>query len=348
MNTSVSLPKIIGIIFLAIIGLIVILAGNSCSSSVPAIDAQITYFNAASGIYYPGDEVISYLRFKNTGRKPWTFWVGYSVWDKTEQRYDITSHPVTLDVGEESTIQGKSWRVPSESLYMTGEYKVAMAVWDTSPEDNEYAAQLAYQERANSFQIFRYFEQFDDFNTKLWKKSNHNMEKSYIDPDNIDINDGYLRLKIPAGTLNGGEISSKNHFQYGAYRTRLQVPCVKGAITGFFLYQDVSGGSDEIDIEIYHDKDGWQITFTTYIKGTITNTAKKPLMFDPCADYHEYWIDFYPEKVSFFVDGEVLQEFSSGLPQNSVKLLVNTWFPEWLQSVSLAKDEYTYIDWIQY
>lgn len=347
MNTSLNLSKITGAIFLVTVGLLVILCGNSCNSYIPTVGAQTTYFDAASGIYYPDDEVTSYLRFKNTGGKPWTFWVGYSVWDEMEQFYDVTSHPVTLGVGEESATQSKAWNVPLQPSCITGEYSLAMAVWDKAPE-GENAMQLAYQEKLNSFQVFRYFEQFGDFNTGLWKKSNHTMEKSYIDPDNIDINDGCIRLKIPAGTLNGGEISSKNYFKYGAYRTRLKVSCVKGAITGFFLYQDTGEMSDEIDIEIYNDDYGWQIVFTSYVKGAITNTVKKSLMFDPCADFHEYGIDFYPGKVSFFVDGGVLQEFSSGLPQDSMKLLINTWFPEWLQSVPPGKDEYTYIDWIKY
>ena len=173
------------------------------------------------------------------------------------------------------------------------------------------------------------------------------MERSTLDPNNVNINSGHVSIKIPAGTLDGGEIMSKNYFKYGTYRASILVAPVPGSITGFFLYRGPTNANNEIDIEIYNDGK-WQIEFTTWLNGDETNTIKKPLNFDPSAEYHEYRIDFYPQEVNFFVDGQLMQKYNSGLPTEDMRLLVNTWFPGWLQGEPQLTDTYTYIDWIQY
>lgn len=344
--TMIGGSVITALLLLTVVLSLLIVEGGCIPSILSPVTVQITHFAPASGTYYPGDAVISNLRLKNTGDKPWTFWVGHSVWDQIGQRYDVTSHQVKLDSGVESNAQSKIWYVPASSSCISGDYKLAIAVWDTSPEIGN-ATQLTYREKKNSFQILRYFEQFNDFNERFWNKSNHRLEKSYLDPNNVSISNGNARIRIPAGTLNGGEFGSKNYLKYGTYRARLLLSPVKRAITGFFLYYGIGGVGDEIDIEMYND-DGWQIAFTTWLKGAVTNTVKKALKFDPSAEYHEYRIDFYPKQISFFVDGKPLQEFDSGLPVESMRLLVNTWFPEWLHGIPPATDEYTYVDWVQY
>ena len=80
----------------------------------------------------------------------------------------------------------------------------------------------------------------------------------------------------------------------------------------------------------------------------MTNTAEKNLTFDLSVEYHEYRIYFCPKQVRFFVDNKLVQEFNSGFPEETMRLLVNTWFPNWLSSVAPATDQYNYIDWIQY
>ena len=324
------------------------LTESSCNFAAPSVDARITYFMPASGTYYPEESVTSHLRFKNSGREPWTFWVSYSAQDQAGQWYNTTSHSVTLEPKVESPIQSKTWHVPAPTLCVTGYYSVAMAVWDTRPEDGD-AIQLAHREQQGSFQILHSsdFKHFDSLDVNLWNKSSHRLGKSYLNTNNVDFNNGHARIRIPAETLAGGEFSSTLQFKYGTYRASMLLPHVPGAITGFFLYQGPSGANDEIDIEIYNDGN-WQIEFTTWLHGIETNTVTKPLKFDPSAGYHEYRIDFYPQEVSFFVDGRLLQRYTSGLPTEAMKLLVNTWFPDWLPGVPPSTDKYTYVDWIQY
>jgi len=321
-------------------------SGSSCRFFLPPVAAHITYFAPASGTYYPQDEVVSYLQFKNTGREPWNFWVGYSVMDQAEQWYHITSHSVMLNPGQKSPIQNKTWQVPAESACTTGYYRVAMAVWDAAPED-ERATMLEYREQWGSFQVLRHFEHFNSFDPNLWYKSSHNLGKSYLDPENVNIDSGRAKITVPAGTLNGGEFASIGYYKYGTYRASMLLPPTPGLVSAFFLFHGPADRNDEIDIEIYNH-DGWQIEFTTWVQGVRTNTVKKPLRFDPSTEYHEYRIDFYPQSVSFLVDGQLWQKYTSGLPTQNMRLLVNTWFPDWLPGVPPSTDEYTYVEWMQY
>jgi hypothetical protein len=319
------------------------LSSASCAFLPCPADVRITYFMPPSGIYYPGQAATSYFRLKNTGTGARTFWVDYGVRNQAEQWYDVTSYSVNLGPGEESPTRNAVWQVPEASSCMTGYYTAVMVVSDTQSEGGK-AKPLVHREQQNSFQVLRLYEQFDNFDMNLWEESSHRLGKSHLRRKDVDISDGHVRIRIPADTLAGGEFSSVDSFRYGTYRASMLLPSVPGLVTGFFLYND---NGDEIDIEVYNDGD-WQIEFTTWLRGDMTNSIKKALEFDPSADYHEYRIDFYPKQVSFFVDGQLWERYTSGLPTEEMKLLVNSWFPDWLPCSPPAADEYTYVDWIQY
>jgi hypothetical protein len=314
-------------------------------SSVPVIDAGITMFEPAAGTFFPGDRVTSTLQFKNTGSEPWTFWVGYSVKNQIGEWYDVAAHPLMLEPGEISLLQDKTWVVP-ESMYVTGYYTVALAVWDAEPGSVD-ATKLDYREAEGSFEVLRYIEQFDIFDRELWKKSAHSLGKTDFEPDNVDISDGVARIKIPAGTREGGEFGTRESFTYGTYRARIQVPSLTGLVTGFFLYYGTGGSGNEIDIELYHEND-WYIACTAWSDGVMTGTERERLKFDPSEEYHEYRIDFYPGKLDFYVDDRHVQTFTTGLPEEPMRLIVNSWFPDWLRGRPPEKDVYTLVDWIEY
>lgn len=315
------------------------------SMSEHPVNAEITAFSPASGTYYPGDAVISSLYLKNTGAANWTFWIGCSVQDNAGSWYDIPSHSVTLAPGEVSDTQSKTWQVPSDPLLTTGSYKVVMTVWKTKPGDAT-AIKLANAEKEDSFQVFNFFDDFASFDTDQWSKSSFILGRTHFEPANIDVNNGDLRIKFPANTLNGGEISSKDLYQYGTYRARMKLPNAPSSITGFFLYTDPDFYS-EIDIEVYNDKNG-KIDFTTYADGKVQKFVTKNLGFDPTADFHEYRFDFYPGNLSFYVDDRLMQSWTDGMPTNSMYLLVNTWYPNWLAGTKTTSDQYLLIDWIKH
>ena len=165
-------------------------------------------------------------------------------------------------------------------------------------------------------------------------------------PENVGLEDGLLRLTLPANALNGSEIESKDLYGSGFYAARLKVPDAPSSITGFFLYYPPDFDS-EIDIEIYNDSSG-KILFTTYTDGEQTHTETSELPFDPTEDFHDYAFLYDEDSVTFYVDGEPIQEFEGGLPSERMKLYVNSWFPNWLDGEESSSEHYTYVDWIEW
>lgn len=322
--------------------LMLLVAG--CAGS-PEGSVRIAAFEPPSGTYRAGDTVVSTLEIKNTGAEDRTFWIGYSVRDETGRWHDSPARRVSLQTDEESEPQSGAWEVPDNPSPPSGPYEVVMAVWSGRP-GAEGSVRLAEVRRKDAFRVVGLREGFRALDTSLWQvPPAKNLGRSRLDPENVSVEGGRLRLETPAGTLEGGEIESRDLYQYGSYRARIKVADAPSSITGFFLYREPDF-ENEIDIEIHNDPEG-RILFTTYAGGRETNNVEKDLPFDPTADFHEYRFDLGPEKARFYVDGKLYATFRNGLPKDPMRLLVNSWFPTWLPGEGPATDSYTYVDWVR-
>lgn len=126
----------------------------------------------------------------------------------------------------------------------------------------------------------------------------------------------------------------------------MQIPNAPSSITGFFLYQ-APDFYHEIDIEIYNDSRG-EAFFTTYANGGRTNTITCSLGFDPTKGFHTYGFDYYPQGITFYVNGEEIVSWSEGLTDEPMFLMINTWFPTWLEGALLEETVMTLVDWVMY
>ncbi len=190
---------------------------------------------------------------------------------------------------------------------------------------------------------------FDDFLTldgSRWTKGDHQLGRSYLDPDNVDVVEGNARFKIPAHTLQGGELRSNELYRHGVYSTSMKLPNAPSSITGFFLYRPPDL-EREIDIEIFNDSSR-RILFTTYSGGRQTHTVTKQLPFDPTAGYHTYAFRYDAGLARFMVDGKVMQTWKTGVPRGSMHLYTNLWFPTWLDGKKPLVDSYLYVNWTRY
>ncbi|MGB3681612.1 MAG: family 16 glycosylhydrolase, partial [Rubrobacteraceae bacterium] len=227
----------------------------------------------------------SYLRFANLGNKTRTFWVGYSVQDSSGRWYDVPAQPVELGAGEESGLQETSWNVSEVDAPVSGAYKIKMSVWDRKPDESG-AERLATAERADSFLVFYFAEDFESPRSDRWgvtSKIEKKLGRSFLRPENVSIEDGRLGIKLSSDTLSGGEIKSRSLYQYGSYRARIKVADAPSSLTGFFLYKEPDL-ENELDIEIFNDPSG-RVMFTTYSDGKETNNVEKKLPFDPTEDF---------------------------------------------------------------
>ena len=189
-------------------------------------------------------------------------------------------------------------------------------------------------------------DEFAALDSDRWSRGDHMLGRSYLDPANVDVDGENLRIKLPARSLNGGEISTRDLYGYGSYSARMKLPNAPSSITGFFLYKAPDLES-EIDIEVFNDSTR-RVMFTTYAGGRQTHTETMRLPFDPTTGFHEYRFDYSQESVTFFVDGTEMRSWNTGIPQTSMHLMVNSWFPRWLEGKRPKKTSYTYVDSMGY
>ncbi len=196
--------------------------------------------------------------------------------------------------------------------------------------------------------VMDFTDEFDSFDAARWSKGNHNLGRSYLDPNNVSVSGGRLQIKLPKRTLNGGEIRSTALYGYGTYVARIRVPHAPSSVTGFFLYYPPDYAS-EIDVEIYNDSSRRLVMHSTYSGGRQTHTETVGLPFDPTAGFHEYRFDYAPGSVRFYADGRLMRTWTDGIPTASMNLFVNAWYPAWLEGRSSPRfDRYVLVDRIQH
>lgn len=189
-------------------------------------------------------------------------------------------------------------------------------------------------------------DEFTTFDVHQWFKSSRPFGWGAVDPANVGVSNGQLGIRLPGGSLNGGEVRSLSLTRFGSYRARIKVANAPSSLTSFFLYKKPDF-AQELDIEIFNDSSR-RVWFSTYSGGGQTNTIEKLLPFDATTGFHEYAIEYDPGLVRFLVDGVELQRFTSGVARSSMYLYVNAWFPSWLAGTRPANDAYTYVDWIEH
>ena len=162
----------------------------------------------------------------------------------------------------------------------------------------------------------------------------------------LPLREGKLVVRLPADSLEGGEVASRDFSGYGSYAVRMKVPNAPSSITGFFLYR-APDFEHEVDVEVRNNRSG-EVAFTTYLGGSREPTDTEIMLpFDPTAGFHTYRFDYQRDSVQFFADGKLVHAFSVGTPKETMRLRVNAWYPDWQGGKQPASDEYLYVDWIQ-
>jgi beta-glucanase (GH16 family) len=189
-------------------------------------------------------------------------------------------------------------------------------------------------------------DEFTSFEQQQWVKIGRSFGHGTLDPANVTVAGGFLGIKLPAGTLDGGEMRSTSLYRYGTYRTRMKIADAPSSLTAFFLYKRPDY-AQEIDIEVFNDETG-RIMFSTYSGFAQTHNVIVDLETDLTADFHVYTIEYDPGSVRFLLDGIELQSWSTGVTRSSMYLFANAWFPSWLAGEVPTTDRVTYIDWIEH
>lgn len=189
-------------------------------------------------------------------------------------------------------------------------------------------------------------ESFEQLDSSLWAVSDKTLGRTELRPENVQVADGKLQIKMGRQTLTGGEVYTRDQQGYGIYEVSMKLPRAPSSLTGFFFYEPPDF-AHEIDIEVYNSQEGI-FYLTTYDQGRRSNTYEGRLGFDPTADFHRYRIDYSEAGVSFYIDDEWIRTWTKGVPKRPMRLMVNSWHPDWLEGIPANQEEILELEWIRY
>ncbi len=266
-------------------------------------------------------------------------WLGYSFRTPDGSWHDIPARSLHVEA-ESSQKAAISEEVLVRDGAEEGNYLFVAAIWDKPPDDE--ATRLSSSRKRKTIysdsdgelkqEAARPEEDLAlEFSGYDFYKATHRLGRGRLRPQNVKLEDDLIKISSPPASFQGGEIRTRKLFGYGSYQLKLKTDYAPGSFSAFFLYEDVKQGNDEIDIEIYNDGSR-QIDFVTFVEGDKTNYKSAELSFDPAADYHEYRIDYQPDLIEFYVEDELLASFARELPSASMKIMVNHWWPSWLEA----------------
>jgi len=131
-------------------------------------------------------------------------------------------------------------------------------------------------------------------------------------------------------------LTSKDEYLFGRFEAVIKPPKVEGLITGFFLHRD--SPRQEIDIE-FLGKDPCKILINVYYNpgcdgarfdyGYRGTPILVDLGFDATSDFHTYAIEWEPDEIRWYVDGELIHKRSNWeptpIPHLPMKFHINIW-----------------------
>ncbi|KAL8929487.1 MAG: hypothetical protein Q9208_001156 [Pyrenodesmia sp. 3 TL-2023] len=183
----------------------------------------------------------------------------------------------------------------------------------------------------------------DDPNWQIsaWPQHGHPYAMSY-EKQNVIANpmtgssanggDPGLQMVVRGPTQKGSAVSTaemktvREDMHYGSYRVALKYSRQPGTCGAMFWYKN---DTHEIDIELLsHQETGTSSTspvnFVLHADGP-QGFATPRLPFHPSDGFHEYRFDWSPKKVSFYADGQFIQDLTQGVPVDPGFIMLNHW-----------------------
>jgi hypothetical protein len=164
-----------------------------------------------------------------------------------------------------------------------------------------------------------------------WTISTHPLGRGRFAARNVSFGPQGLRLVLPRGSLDGGEVQSRTLVGSGTAAARMRTASAQGSISAFFLYvhDAATDSSDELDFEVPAGAP-FRVIVTVWRIGRKTPVDQRtvPLDFDPAAGLHDYAMHRDGSTVTFTVDGtEVFR--SARAPTQDLRPIFNLWYPTW-------------------
>jgi beta-glucanase (GH16 family) len=178
-------------------------------------------------------------------------------------------------------------------------------------------------------------DDFDSFDTGRWIKATHTFPENLarFSADNVVVEDGLLKLrvtKVPSGDkpYSAAEIYSLQEFKFGRFEGRIKFCAGSGVVSSLFTYKsDVEQSWQEIDIE-YLGNLPKSIQYNL-IYGTLDERKYQPhvvtLAYAPTTEFHDYAIEWKPDGITFYIDGEQTHHDVQATIRDAATLRMNAW-----------------------
>jgi hypothetical protein len=132
-------------------------------------------------------------------------------------------------------------------------------------------------------------------------------------------------------TYKGAELRTKAAYTYGRFEVKYKAAQKDGILASFFTYHEISSTADwnELDIEIMGRYDN-DVQFNAITPGQTNHVRHQNVNFNPAADFHDYAIEWTPQYVAWFVDGEMVYKQTGAHVQTlnrAQKIMMNIWNP---------------------
>jgi beta-glucanase (GH16 family) len=186
----------------------------------------------------------------------------------------------------------------------------------------------------DAFQLL-WRDDFDSFDSNRWTKATHTFPENLaqFSAANVLVEAGLLKLRVtevPNGPkpYAGAEIYSVQEFKFGRFEGRIKFCAGSGLVSSLFTYkEDVEQSWQEIDIE--HLGNLPKSIQYNLIYGTLAERKYQPkvVTFDytPTAEFHDYAIEWKPDGITFYVDGQQTHHDVQATIQDAAKLRMNAW-----------------------
>jgi len=156
----------------------------------------------------------------------------------------------------------------------------------------------------------------------------------------------------------GAEYRTKASYTYGRFEVNYKASYGAGQTSTFFTYHELGSQGinewNELDIEMlgrYTD----DIQFNPITPGQANHEHHQWVDFDPTAGFHTYAIEWTPDYVAWFVDGEEAHrqtgDHITALNRDQ-KIMMNIWPPaysDWVGDLNVNQlPFFAYYDWVSY
>lgn len=124
---------------------------------------------------------------------------------------------------------------------------------------------------------------------------------------------------VDAKPYKAAEVYTKQTYKYGRYEMRMKVAKVSGILSTFFTYKngsEISGNTwEEIDLEVFGKNNAtqWQSNVIIGVTPNVTRTEGVHTAAASLADdYHTYALEWTPEYIAWYVDGDQVRRITGG------------------------------------